>query len=74
LYRTGQMEERTIGNFKKIAIEEDKKESWYLSYISSDRTEKEKSRGNSMDKTYFNTESKAFAILKFQEILASFLI
>ena len=61
--QTGQIDERTIGKYKKIAKEK-AGESWWIEYLL-DQDEEEKERGKTIEcgKAYFNTLNKRYTIL-----------
>ena len=63
LYKTGQIDERTIDKYKREA-KANNRESWFMAYIM-DVNDEEKERGKTVEvgKAFFETPTKRFTIL-----------
>jgi peptide chain release factor subunit 3 len=63
MYRTGQIDERTIEKFQREA-KANNRESWFIAYIM-DVNEEERERGKTVEvgKAFFTTPSKRFTVL-----------
>jgi peptide chain release factor subunit 3 len=63
LYKTGQIDERTIDKYKREA-KANNRESWFMAYIM-DVNDEEKERGKTVEvgKAFFETPNKRFTIL-----------
>jgi small GTP-binding protein len=63
LYKTGQIDERTIDKYKREA-KTNNRESWFMAYIM-DINDEEKERGKTVEvgKAFFETPNKRFTIL-----------
>lgn len=63
LYKTGQIDERTIDKYKREA-KANNRESWFMAYIM-DINDEEKERGKTVEvgKAFFSTPNKRFTIL-----------